>query len=166
MMPARACPLRRTLRSRRQVDVGMLLALLAAVSRASCEERLAAAYKLLLQQAGAHLLPRPLAVAYVRLLKVCTPSTPGEEDELALDACTQRRAGHGCLEPAPLVCSFMPAVMARDDGQYAHFLTSAACADVSPQIMLTAAVEGRCWDNLQYCTGLSQHIRLTDAATY
>ena len=50
----------------------MLLALLAAVSRASCEERLAAAYKLLLWQASTPLLPRPLAVAYVRLLKVCT----------------------------------------------------------------------------------------------
>ena len=51
----------------------MLLALLAAVSRASCEERLAAAYRLLLWQAGTPLLPRPLAVAYVRLLKVCAP---------------------------------------------------------------------------------------------
>ena len=58
---------------RRRVDLGMLLALLAAVSRASCEERLAAAYKLLLWQAGMPLLPRPLAVAYVRLLKVCAP---------------------------------------------------------------------------------------------
>ena len=53
----------------------MLLALLAAVSRASCEERLAAAYKLLLWQAGTPLLPRPLAVAYVRLLKVSAPLT-------------------------------------------------------------------------------------------
>lgn len=48
----------------------MMLALLAAVSRASCEERLAAAYRLLLWQSGGNLLPRRLAVAYVRLLKV------------------------------------------------------------------------------------------------
>lgn len=52
----------------------MMLALLAAISRASCEERLAAAYRLLLWQSGGALLPRRLAVAYVRLLKVwhCT----------------------------------------------------------------------------------------------
>ena len=48
----------------------MMLALLAAVSRASCEERLAAVYRLLLWQSGCRLLPRRLAVAYVRLLKV------------------------------------------------------------------------------------------------
>ena len=48
----------------------MMLALLAAVSRASCEERLAAAYRLLLWQSGCALLPGRLAVAYVRLLKV------------------------------------------------------------------------------------------------
>ena len=47
-----------------------MLALLAAVGKATCEERLAAAYRLLLWQAGRSLLPRPLAVAYVRLLKV------------------------------------------------------------------------------------------------
>ena len=58
----------------RDMDVGMMLALLAAISRASCEERLAAAYRLLLWQSGGALLPRRLAVAYVRLLKVwrCT----------------------------------------------------------------------------------------------
>ena len=54
----------------RDMDVGMMLALLAAISRASCEERLAAAYRLLLGQSGGALLPRRLAVAYVRLLKV------------------------------------------------------------------------------------------------
>lgn len=54
----------------RDMDVGMMLALLAAISRASCEERLAAAYRLLLWQSGGALLPRRLAVAYVRLLKV------------------------------------------------------------------------------------------------
>ena len=48
----------------------MMLALLAAVSRASCEERLAVAYRLLIWQCGCRLLPRRLAVAYVRLLKV------------------------------------------------------------------------------------------------
>ena len=52
------------------MDVGMMLALLAAVSRASCEERLAVAYRLLIWQSGCRLLPRRLAVAYVRLLKV------------------------------------------------------------------------------------------------
>ena len=65
------CLIRRAVCWCRQVDLGMLLALLAAVSSASCEERLTAAYKLLLWQAGTPLLPRPLAVAYVRLLKVC-----------------------------------------------------------------------------------------------
>lgn len=48
----------------------MMLALLAAASRASCEERLATVYRLLLWQSGCQLLPRRLAVAYVRLLKV------------------------------------------------------------------------------------------------
>ncbi len=65
-------------RTRRDVDVGMLLALLAAISRASCEERLAAAYRLLLWQSGSALLPRRLAVAYVRLLKVCCCTRQGQ----------------------------------------------------------------------------------------
>ena len=81
----------------------MLLALLAAVSRASCEERLAAAYKLLLWQAGTPLLPRPLAVAYVRLLKVCAPLTLAGEDGLVLGASTHSRAKDGCLEAAAVV---------------------------------------------------------------
>ena len=84
----------------RQVDLGMLLALLAAVSRASCEERLAAAYRLLLWQAGTPLLPRPLAVAYVRLLKVSAPPTLAREDELVLDAFPHGSAKGSCLEAA------------------------------------------------------------------
>ena len=84
----------------RQVDLGMLLALLAAVSRASCEERLAAAYRLLLWQAGTPLLPRPLAVAYVRLLKVCAPLTLARKTEVVLEASTHSRAEDSCLEAA------------------------------------------------------------------
>jgi len=57
----------------RDVDVGMMLALLAAISKANCEDRLAAAYRLLLWQSGRKMLPRRLAVAYVRLLRVRHP---------------------------------------------------------------------------------------------
>ena len=106
-MPWHACLLKRALRWRRQVDLGMLLALLAAVSRASCEERLAAAYKLLLWQAGTPLLPRPLAVAYVRLLKVSVPLTLAGENKLLLGASTHSRAKESCLEAAAVVASLM-----------------------------------------------------------
>ena len=88
---------------RRRVDLGMLLALLAAVSRASCEERLAAAYKLLLWQAGTPLLPRPLAVAYVRLLKVSAPLSLAGKGDLVLDASKHSRAKDSCLEAAAVI---------------------------------------------------------------
>ena len=69
----------------------MMLALLAAVSRASCEDRLAAAYRLLLWQSGGRLLPRRLAVAYVRLLKVTCKIFP------RLRASVKEAAGHIAL---------------------------------------------------------------------